>query len=427
MQQPQRPQPQERVQSSSSYSSLLRNAPPTSAARVVDIDAIELEKENIHPIRQGRSATLLTRLFSTQPGDRARELALQHQRFQEELEQIDELDDPLDVFTRYINWTIENYPQGSAQSQESHLVDLLERAIKSLKDEQRYRNDLRFVKLYILYAEIVEFPVEIYKFMEKHNIGTELSLYYEAYAEYLEAMEEMDKAGEILLLGTHRRAHPLKRLQRKYEEFRLREQHRREEQEREDMEAIAIDQASQQSHPTATHPSSANPTRRVLGDRVSASESVHPNTSALRRIPGQGSSSSRSLNTSSSQRPNNKLAVYSDTSSQSSSQATRPPNPTQRTQTPHRSEEWRDLGSDQVHRKENTQEATSWKGAKLTDHTKGPTFTTRTATFKSTAPNGNEGTQLCSGNGSNNDTTASKLATDDQTGALNQRSTFIDG
>lgn len=190
MQQPQRPQTQDRELPSSSYSSLSRTAPSAPVARVVDIGAIELEKENIQPIRQGRSAAFLTRLFSTQPGDRAHELTLQHQRFQEELEQIDELDDPLDVFTRYVNWTIESYPQGAAQGHDSHLMDLLERAIKSLKDEQRYRNDLRFVKLYTLYAEKVEYPLEIYKFMEKHNIGTELSMYYEAYAEYLETRDE---------------------------------------------------------------------------------------------------------------------------------------------------------------------------------------------------------------------------------------------
>ncbi|KAF9355685.1 hypothetical protein BGX34_010312 [Mortierella sp. NVP85] len=372
MQQPQRPQPQEWDPPSSSYSSHPRSTSSVPVARVVDIDAIELEKENIQPIRQGRSATLLARLFSTQPGERAHELALQHQRFQEELEQIDELDDPLDVFARYVNWTIESYPQGSAQGHESHLMDLLEKAIKSLKDEQRYMNDLRFVRLYILYAEKVEYPLEIYKFMEKHDIGTGLSLYYEAYAEYLETRDELDKAREILLLGIHRRAQPLKRLQRNHEEFLLREQRRKEELEKEAIGGQTTDQASVRNHPSNTHSSTtgSNVNRRVLGDRVSASESIHPNSAAARRAPaGLGiSSSSSTADTSSNQRSNSKLTVFSDSNPLPSAHATRTPKSAQRVQTPQVSqgnEHRRDPGSELVRRKENVREATPWKGVKL--------------------------------------------------------------
>ncbi|KAG0001839.1 hypothetical protein BGZ65_003138 [Modicella reniformis] len=372
MQQPQRPQPHERELFSSSFSSLPRPASSVPVAGVVEIEAIELEKENIQPIRQGRSALFLTRLFTTQPEDRAHELALQHQQFQEELEQIDELDDPLDVFTRYVNWTIESYPQSSAQGHDSRLMDILERAIRSLKHEQRYRNDSRFVKLYILYAEKVEYPLEIYRFMEKHNIGTELSMYYEAYAEYLETRDEMDKAREILLLGTHRRAQPLKRLHRKYEEFCQREQLRREELEKETAEALATDQRLQQSRPRETlssTPANINVSRRVLGNKISTSESIHFNSAVSRHISiGLGGSSSSLSSTSghsNNQRPNSKLIVYSDSDHPSSTLTTRVSKPTQRTQVSQEDQQWKDLGNEQVRRKENIREATPWKGARL--------------------------------------------------------------
>ncbi|ORZ06296.1 Mad3/BUB1 homology region 1-domain-containing protein [Lobosporangium transversale] len=173
-----------------------RSLPPSpprdsfSPSHVVDIDAIELEKENIQPIRQGRSAQVLSRLFSTQPVDRAHELALQHQRFQAELDRIDELKDPLDAYMRYVSWTIENYPQSGAQGHDSRLVSLLEQAIETFKDEERYRNDPRYVKLLILYSEKIEFPMDVFSFMETNKIGNEIAMFYEEHADYLESQEE---------------------------------------------------------------------------------------------------------------------------------------------------------------------------------------------------------------------------------------------
>jgi hypothetical protein len=195
---------------------------------------------------------------------------------------------------------------------------------------------------------------------------------HEPYDSTFPCSYRLDKAREILLLGIHRRAQPLKRLQRNHEEFLLREQSRKEELEKEAIEGQTTDQASVRNYPSNNQSSAtgSNVNRRVLGDRVSAAESIHPNSAAARRAPaGLGISSSSSVSHSSSnQRSNSKLAVFSDSNPLLSAHATRTPKSAQRAQAPQVSqgnEHRRDPGSELVRRKENVREATPWKGVKL--------------------------------------------------------------
>ncbi|KAI8599744.1 Mad3/BUB1 homology region 1-domain-containing protein [Dissophora ornata] len=326
----------------------LTASPPT----VVDIDAIELEKENIQPIRQGRSAQALTRLFASQPEERAQELARQRQEFDDQLERIDQAADPLDVYSRYVSWTTRNYPQSSGQGHHSRLLPLLEQAIKQFQDKTSYKNDPRFVKMLILYSEMVDLPEDVFNFMETKSIGIEIASYYEAYAEYLETNEDFDKARDIYLLGINRTARPQGLLRSRLHEFQHRVQIHQEKLENEAFEA---------SSTSAT----AEPTnRRVLGAKISRSESVHSNVTAQGHVTlGSGASSSsmastRPSSSSTQQRPNARLTVYSD-SNQSVP-------PSSRTKQKQENASWKDLGTQQVCRKENIREPTSWEGARLT-------------------------------------------------------------
>ncbi|KAF8985193.1 hypothetical protein BGZ46_005556 [Entomortierella lignicola] len=325
------------------------------------IAAIELEKENIQPIRQGRSAQVLNRLFTAQHDDRIQELALYHQRFQEELEHADELKDPLDVYMRYVTWTIENYPQGGAQCSDSGLVLLLEQAIRRFKDDERYINDPRFVKLFIIYSEKVQFAIEVFSFMESNRIGSEISMYYEEYADYLESRDEFEKARDVFLLGIHRRARPLGRLKRLFEEFERRAELYQQELERKAIENLEVEQLKQRPRPADTVPTNSG--RRILGNKISEAESRHANETMRGHVPiGSSSSLASSIlsRTSTYQRPNAKLEVFSDQNTQPSSVSKTKPSVRSQENIP-----WKDLGSDQVRRKENVMEATSWKGAKI--------------------------------------------------------------
>jgi len=60
--------------------------------------------------------------------------------------------DPVDC--QYVGWIMYNYPSGS--SSESGLITVLEEATRTSSDEPVYKNDKRYVHLWIEYANIVE-------------------------------------------------------------------------------------------------------------------------------------------------------------------------------------------------------------------------------------------------------------------------------
>ncbi|KAF9971846.1 hypothetical protein BGZ73_005120 [Actinomortierella ambigua] len=365
---------------------------------IVDFDAIELEKENIQPLKSGRSALALNHLFATSHTDRANELAAGHAQFQAELNQLDSTSqgsdhqhnaqqdeeneneqDPLDVYVRYVKWIIENYPQGG-QNPESGLLPLLDRAIRRFKDDEQYRNDPRLYKLFSTYTVMVEDPLDILKFMMANEIGTQLAMYYEDYADYLEQAGEQKKALEILQLGIHRGAQPVQQIkrraehvQRRIEEQRLLEQLRQEEQE------VALCSAALGASDT-NNLHAGQMQRRILGVKESASTtlSVHGNStsrghqsigassSASRPRATQAStyaSSSSSSSTTPNRRPGTKLAVFVDPTGEKGEKAmSRAKTMAKSKATAAGPSTWREIGSQQVRRKENIQDPVPWKG-----------------------------------------------------------------
>src|SRR4051812_48548074 len=90
----------------------------------------EGSKENILPLPEGRSAATLSRLHkSLHPHQPPREERLQ---FEEQLKLIHEVDDPLDLYHRYIQWLQQNYISGSID-----FVSVLERATKEFSQDGR--------------------------------------------------------------------------------------------------------------------------------------------------------------------------------------------------------------------------------------------------------------------------------------------------
>ena len=171
-------------------------------------------------------------------------------------------DDPLDPFCRYVRWLQETHPQG--QSSQSNLVNTLERATRAFKDDSRYKNDPRYLRLWLAYAECVDEPRDIFLYLEAQGIGMELALFYEefsllweSYGRYilcsvgtLISRDRLDKADAVYRQGRERQAKPFDRLQRRYAEFQRR-----------------CSANADKMVPSA--PSTANSSRRVLTDSSS--------------------------------------------------------------------------------------------------------------------------------------------------------------
>ncbi|KAK3497099.1 uncharacterized protein B0T23DRAFT_393392 [Neurospora hispaniola] len=209
----------------------------------VNFDIIESHKENIQALPSGRSARKLAELFSPSHGASSSRQALAPQltptpnptevksvndairaEYEAELAAFnpEEQDDPLDIYDRYVRWTLDAYPSASATPQ-SQLHLLLERATRAFIGSAQYRNDARYLKMWLHYIRMFsDAPREAFAFLSRHQIGEQLALYYEEFAAYLEGEGRWAQAEEVYKMGIEKEARPVSRLVRKFGEFEQR-------------------------------------------------------------------------------------------------------------------------------------------------------------------------------------------------------------
>lgn len=154
---------------------------------VVDFSTLEREKENITANRDGHSALALQQTFSVPRNQRQQQLAATKAQFNREVEQaLRDSDDPLEVFVRFVQWTLDSYPSG--KSSDSGLTPLLELATRTFKDEPQYRLDRRYLNLWLQYANLVAKPQLIFAHLLANDIGSVFTLLYVEYANVLERL-----------------------------------------------------------------------------------------------------------------------------------------------------------------------------------------------------------------------------------------------
>jgi hypothetical protein len=98
--------------------------------------------------------------------------------------QVDKADDPLELYDRFVKWIFDSYPSEHLPS--SGLIELLEEATRRYKADSSYKGDLRYLKLWTLYASLADKPSIVFKFILTNSIGTVYALLFEEYALALE-------------------------------------------------------------------------------------------------------------------------------------------------------------------------------------------------------------------------------------------------
>lgn len=297
----------------------------------VDFSLIEGHKENIQPLASGRSAralaSVLTPTTASTPQNTRIVASAARAAFEKELTTASELDDPLEVWERYFRWTLDNFPSG--QSAESGIVQLLERVTKEFLREPQYKNDPRYLKMWVHYIQnYSDAPREHFAYLARHDIGQRLALFYEEFASYLESIDRRNQAGEIYRSGIENNARPVDRLVRKYEEFMQR------------LEANPIrdDEPSSPAIPSV---------RPAL-----ASKSVPFGVTAGSPDP----QASQGIPSASTKKPaKKKLAVFSDADSEPAPKDKSAAGPVG----------WESIGTREHRKKENTQEPRPWAGETL--------------------------------------------------------------
>lgn len=307
---------------------------------LIDFDVIEGHKENIQSLPGGRSAKKLADLYSPSPlhklstptpSDAKSVNDCIRAEYEAEVQNISESDDPLDVFDRYVRWTLDAYPSAQATPQ-SQLHTLLERATKTLISSAQYKNDPRYLKLWLYYIQFFsDAPRETYMFLSRHGIGESLALFYEEYAAWLEVAGRWGQAGEVYKLGIEREARPVQRLLRKFKEYeqRLAEQ---------------PDAAAEPSSP-------ALPTLRpALAAKMDPFGAASLPTDPQAPRPGSGIGGGAS-----SKPAKSKLAIFSDADAKPAPLSSRGES----------SKGWDTIGSLADRKKENTMEPKPWVGETL--------------------------------------------------------------
>ncbi|CEN62000.1 Putative Spindle assembly checkpoint protein SLDA [Aspergillus calidoustus] len=203
---------------------------------LINFDIIENQKENIQSLPGGRSARELARIFSPRdpsdklsspsPNDTRTLNDAIRQEYEAELQAVGESDDPLDIYDRYVKWALNAYPSAQATA-ESGLLPLLERAVKAFLSSPHYKNDSRYLRLWLHYIRLFsDSPRETFAFMARHHVGEGLALFYEEFAGWLESVGRWNQADEVYRLGIDREARPAERLVRKYNDFQRRYEQR---------------------------------------------------------------------------------------------------------------------------------------------------------------------------------------------------------
>ncbi|KAJ3815526.1 hypothetical protein F5876DRAFT_30363 [Lentinula aff. lateritia] len=148
-------------------------------------------------------------------------LESQRDKFKQRIAAIAFEEDPLAVYVEFVQWTLDNFDDNDPHS---GLSQLLDEATKKFKKDEAYKADLRYLKLWALYANRVSqrSAIGVYSQLWKNGFGVSYSLLYEEYASILEAVGRFEDADQVYRTGVKRHARPIERLKARYTDFRKR-------------------------------------------------------------------------------------------------------------------------------------------------------------------------------------------------------------
>ncbi|QEU58241.1 Bub1/Mad3 [Kluyveromyces lactis] len=179
----------------------------------IHFDELEAQKENIISLPQGRSATRVASAINKSLSS----IYDTRLAFERDIhDTLDELDDPLQLFLEYINWIHDNYP--SPTTRQSGLPEIMERCIEYCKNIETYKNDVRYLKVWLQYIDLFAVKLdekrEMFVYMMRLEIGDRLALYYESFSQLLINMDASGDALDLIERGIEKKARPLRRLER---------------------------------------------------------------------------------------------------------------------------------------------------------------------------------------------------------------------
>ncbi|GAB2235097.1 hypothetical protein Droror1_Dr00004379 [Drosera rotundifolia] len=178
----------------------------------------EMFKENVRPLKRGRNVNMLNNALRSHSKPRHFNSLLQTQTQRKLFEAIEEYqgDDPLRPWLDCIKWVQEAFPTGGDSSR---LILIYEQCVRTFWHEDRYKNDLRYLKIWLEYAENCADAEVIYNFLEVNKIGQIHSVYYIAHALHMEGKLKIQLADNLFNRGLTMNAQPREILEVAYRKF----------------------------------------------------------------------------------------------------------------------------------------------------------------------------------------------------------------
>eukprot|EP00946_MAST-07B_sp_MAST-7B-sp1_P001296 g1296.t1 len=158
-------------------------------------------KENAKPIKRGRRISKLNQ-FARESLKRKNDRQSKLDEFEQTIAAAaaDPTADALKPWLAYIRWCEDEFPEGGIQSKQ---LVLLERCCRSLMKDERYRNDGRYLKCWLKYADLLEDPSDLFRFLCVNRIGEQCSLFYVAWALVSEQRKNYGLTDKIFTRAAH--------------------------------------------------------------------------------------------------------------------------------------------------------------------------------------------------------------------------------
>ena len=185
---------------------------------IVSFTEIENEKENIISLKKGRSAKILHDIIKSE---------ITQQDYDSQIRAFERAIlqgcDPLDTYMEYVQWLLEINFKGP---QNDTLLQVIERCLIQFNNDERYRNDERYLDVWLLYldtfySDSLRDKRDMFIFLFRNRIGETLSLYYIEFSKLLFEMNRYNECYDFLMIGLQNNAMPRDTLLKNFKDLRL--------------------------------------------------------------------------------------------------------------------------------------------------------------------------------------------------------------
>lgn len=164
---------------------------------------IELIKENVLPLKNGRKIETLTAVLNMGSEELRKrdEIKLDYENRLKDSKD----DEMLEIYYNYINWIEQNYPNGG---KEGNLVRISEKCLHLFYNQEKYQNNEKLLSIFLKFAAHVNKPLDYFQLFYKSGFGKRLSQFYISWSFYYENQNNFQKALKIIHGGIHNNAQP---------------------------------------------------------------------------------------------------------------------------------------------------------------------------------------------------------------------------